>query len=140
MLLLALLQRGGYRRAPTSPADAELDLGPLLRVVHIDGQRLLQVTAPLRNPIPPLSYDALLRSFRQLCGAAGLPTTAGLHALRRGGATSYIASGADRILVQKLGRWRSSEVFEGSYVRESAAERRALTSRLFPPVSVAGPA
>lgn len=142
-LLQALLAEGGYKRRPeqrpklgAQPAavaavseDAE-DVGPLLRPVKREGGRqvLRQVTAPLEQPIEPLSYGRFRAALADLFEAAGLDKRMGgqIHSLRIGGATAAVNAGVDRTLVQKAGGWRSTETFEAVYARDGPAQRATV--------------
>jgi hypothetical protein len=136
-LLEELLAAGEYQRSPalrpcrgrsSQLEDAE-DVGPLLRATNAAGTRLEQTAEPLPKTIAALPYTAFAASLKRLCAAAGVRDL-GTHAFRRGGATTAVEEGADRMTVQKLGRWKSSQVFEFAYVRESAAHQAAVTGRL----------
>lgn len=138
-LLEDLLRIGGYKCRPaqaevcatdgsTSLADAE-DVGPLLRAVSRNGQHLEQVALPLSGGklIKPLAYSTFRTSLVQLFAAAGVTKQLGTHSLRKGGATAAVQNGADRMVVRKLGRWRSEKVFEFTYVREGSTQQRQVT-------------
>ncbi|PNW70369.1 hypothetical protein CHLRE_17g716900v5 [Chlamydomonas reinhardtii] len=137
-LLETLLLQGQYQRqaavrpkrggAPGTWEDAE-DVGPLLRAVTRTGT-LAQVSVRLPAVIKPLTYHTFRKRLNELWAAAGVTRSLPPHALRRGGATAAVANGADRMEVQKLGRWRSQQVFEFAYVREDAARKQRLTSYL----------
>ncbi len=138
-LLEELLSVGQYKRYPAqeeqraangsvSMVDAE-DVGPLLRAVSRNGQRLEHVALPLSGGqlIKPLTYATFQASLGRLFKEAGVDKKLGTHSLRKGGATAAVQNGADRMVVRKLGRWRSKKVFEFTYVREGAAQQRQVT-------------
>ncbi len=131
-----LLLSGQYKRTPAtkrqedgSEGDTE-DVGPLLREVNSRTGKLRQLSVALPHTIPAMPYDTFLRSLRALCKAAGLREDFGTHDFRRGGATELVQNGANGSEVMKLGRWKSSNVFEDAYVREDGERRRTLTARL----------
>jgi hypothetical protein len=103
-LLRDLLCLGGYVRDHPSA-----DVGPLLRGVKLKYRPhrhhiLQQVTAPLAQPIPALSYTSFLLSIQHLVEEAGIPKHVGLHAGRSGGASTAAAVGIDPQSVCGLGR------------------------------------
>ena len=136
-LLEALLQAGAYQRDPalrpipgtSSWQDAE-DVGPLLREVNPRTGRLDQLTASLPKIVPAMPYRDFREALKRLCYQAGIRQSLCPHDLRRGGASAAVANGADRMTVQKLGRWRNAKVFEFAYVRETASQLVEVTGRL----------
>jgi hypothetical protein len=140
-LLESLLREGRYKQQPaqtTLPssssgpaclADTE-DVGPLLRATNRKGTALVQVAVSLQKrkpvPIPSLTYGTFLKSLKEHFAAAGVQKQIGTHSLRKGGASAAVANGADRIVVQKLGRWRSPAVFEYIYVQESTQQQQRI--------------
>jgi hypothetical protein len=134
-LLEQLLQAGGYCQVPNTAVGSDgrevevEDVGPLLRaVVQRSGrQQLRQVRAPLPALIPAVSYNTFANGLHALFADAGVERRLPPHSLRRGGATAAVNGGADRILVQKLGRWRSANVFEFTYVRDDGGRSREVT-------------
>ncbi|EFJ39208.1 hypothetical protein VOLCADRAFT_101243 [Volvox carteri f. nagariensis] len=131
-----LLTKGQYVRLPKQEAVegryvSVEDVGPLLRRVTTSQTgvpSLVQRTAPLSAPIPPLPYRTFLGHLRRLFVEAGLSPRFGTHSLRSGGVTAAVNNGADRSLVQKLGRWKSADVFEQHYVKDSDAARGRVTA------------
>jgi hypothetical protein len=84
-LLRDLLCLGRYVRDHPSA-----DVGPLLRDVKLKYQPhrhhiLQQVTAPLAQPIPALSYTSFLLSIQHFVEEAGIPKHVSLHAAVRVG-------------------------------------------------------
>jgi hypothetical protein len=122
-----LLEAGRYVTAPPLGRDA----GPLIRAVHVDGpgHRLAQVTAPLAEPIPPLSDAALRDRLKAMCAAVGIAKPVGLHSLRIGGATAAAGNGVPERLVQAHGRWASQAVARG-YMRAGQEERLGVSRQL----------
>ncbi|PNW86596.1 hypothetical protein CHLRE_02g093150v5 [Chlamydomonas reinhardtii] len=104
------------------------DTGPLLRAVSTSGA-LEQITAPLDNPVPSLSWQQYSSLLKQHCLAAGLRHLPP-HAFRRGGATAAVAGGASRDAVMKEGRWRTRRVFEFTYVQVIQAAACKVTACL----------
>ncbi|GLC45223.1 hypothetical protein PLESTM_001704000 [Pleodorina starrii] len=140
-LLHDLLVAGGYQRAPRKAYVAGKlqeveDVGPLLRPVarSADGsQRLAQRTAPLDAPIAVMPYRDFREKLNAAFQAAGIHRDFGTHAFRRGGATTAVNSGADRALVQKLGRWASPATFEKHYVKDGVSAHKKLTAHILGP-------
>ncbi|GIM05331.1 hypothetical protein Vretimale_9800 [Volvox reticuliferus] len=134
-LLEQLLTAGRYQRTPRTvtrggtEVDIE-DVGPLLRAVNQRRDQLVEVVTRLPITVDAMSYSEFRTSLQTLCKEAGVRHNLCPHDLRRGGATALVQGGADRVEVQKLGRWRSNGVFEFAYVREDGDRRRAVTARL----------
>lgn len=114
-LLQRLLQEGGYKLVPAQETE---DVGPLLRALAPGSHRLKQVTAPLTNPIPALAYTTLLKHCKEMCAAAGVKKTIGLHSFRIGGATAAAATGVPDRIFKRHGRWKTESAKDG-YVRET---------------------
>lgn len=137
-LLHALLSAGGYKTSPAevltsdgSFRDAE-DVGPLLRAVKsVAGQQVLsQVASPLQAFIPALSYSSFTALLKALVREAGLPSSILSHSFRIGASSTAVNAGVEPRLVQNAGRWRSSQVFFGSYVRDSVAAKSSVSLSL----------
>ena len=79
-------------------------------------------TAP-QSLLDPLTYKSFLcHLIRLFCH---LPDhNIGTHSMRRGGATEKIDLGIEARLMQWIGRWKSSEAFEG-YI-DSRANKEAV--------------
>lgn len=115
-MLKRLLDAGQYIRYHLTD-----DCGPLLRAVRRTNQKglqvLQQITAPLTQPIVPLSYSTTRLHAKLLVRRAGIKKDIGLHSMRIGGTTAAIASNCDDRLVCILGRWKSKAVMDERYVR-----------------------
>jgi hypothetical protein len=137
-MLEALLQAGGYKQHPAQVqevdthgarvmTDAE-DVGPLLRAVGLSGgqQVLARVAAPFTDLIRPVSYGHFRTELLKLFQQAGVHKKLGTHSFRIGGASRAVNEGADRAVVQKMGRWKSEHVFEACYARDDAHQKCKL--------------
>ena len=113
-------------------------MGPLLRPVrnlyNPVRQVLAQITAPVSNPIQPLSYHTFLDSIQTLVHMA-IPTKhIGLHAPRKGGASHSATCDIDSRLVCGLGRWKQGTTFADVYIKMMDGNMRkyfALTRTLW---------
>ena len=134
-LLRQLLFVGKYVQIHTS-----LDVGPLLRrvktVYHGSSQShvLYQITAPMSNPVPSISYQTFLSSIQDLAMAA-IGKHIGLHAARRGGASAAAEHGVDSALVCGLGRWKQGTTYADYYVKMLSGNLQkyfAITRTIWP--------
>lgn len=136
-LLRDLLAAGGYKRVPGTAvvrgaAQEVEDVGPLLRDVTARGgqQALAQVTAPLASGVPAMPYSAFRTKMQDLLRRAGIHAALGTHSFRIGATTAAVQAGADPVLVQKAGRWRSALVFQRTYVRDSIARKLSVSQAM----------
>jgi hypothetical protein len=114
-LLQRLLREGHYNLVP---AHDGVDVGPLLRALAPGSLRLKQTTGTLLDPIPALSYTTLLKHCKEMCVAAGIQKTIGLHSFRIGGATAAAAAGVPDRIFKRHGRWKTDSA-KDLYVRET---------------------
>jgi hypothetical protein len=112
-LIKQLLSVGGYIQSHSTE-----DVGPLLRRVRKCGNSyvLFQVTSPMTDPIPSVSYQTLYQSIQNMVHTAtGLHTA--LHGSRTGGASAAAEHGIDSRLVCGLGRWQQGTTFADVYIK-----------------------
>ncbi|GLC49741.1 hypothetical protein PLESTB_000282000 [Pleodorina starrii] len=136
-LVETLLQVGGYRRQPRQLASTDADgtvclsdledVGPLLRNCARGGNSLRADAVNLPDVIQPMSYSTYSKALKALFAEAGVTKKISPHSLRSGGATEAVNAGAERAVVQKLGRWRTDSVFERCYVRDSEGAKQRVT-------------
>jgi hypothetical protein len=102
--LSSLLRRGRYL---LSPSSTEHDVGPLLRAVTNDGQRLRQIESLRSNPIPSISYSRFLEVVKELVHMVGMDKNILPHSFRIGATSEAADMHTPDVLLKKLGNWKS---------------------------------
>lgn len=105
--LRRLLQMGGYVTKPRSLSE---DVGPLLRAVSPDGQRLRQVVGTLSAPVPSLGDSRLREQCREFFLAVGVDKHITLHSFRIGSTTDAANRGAEDTCLRRFGNWASASM------------------------------
>lgn len=127
-LVSRLLESGGYRRDPSSPAE---DVGPLLRTVQRTGAggRLQHVVGTVRDPVRSMGYSAFKERLQRMCTEAGITSRILPHSMRIGGNSAAEARGVPAELRMAHGRWLSGRTLAG-YTRRAPDAAIELTRRV----------
>ena len=106
-----------------------------LMVELLSAYPTLPESAPLSsyqygNEIRVWKYPEALQALRQVVAKAGDdPSEVGLHSLRIGAATTLAAGGVPQRVIQREGRWKSSESSK-VYTRNNAEDANMVSRRL----------
>ena len=85
-------------------------------------QAQVGLASSAHQPIWPFSKSEIIRVFKALLHAVGLPINTGFHAFRRGMARDLLAKGEELSVILRAGGWRSSAFL--NYLTTSGVEER----------------